>query len=250
MVHGEKVTATGAWRIRPEKFGRFRYNLDTKFADGLVKLVGEGGNMLDVGAGGGRYVSYLRSRNVRAEGVDGVPGIHNMTQGLVEQRELTKPFVPCREYRFVTCLEVGEHIPWKRQHVFLSNLNCSTHATNGTLILSWAPPGQFGSGHINNRLARELHWALTANHSCDGTRNFSGCALHAPRPGFGFRYDQTATKLLRWQTELNYMRTNLMVFRRRPRRSDGTFSPRESTPATGDTEKYWQRIRAGREPAP
>jgi hypothetical protein len=46
----------------------------------------------------------------------------------------------------VLCLETGEHIPEKYEAVFLDNV-CS--AVGGTLILSWAVPGQGGLGHVN-----------------------------------------------------------------------------------------------------
>ena len=244
MGHGEQVTATGAWHIRPKRFSTFRFTLDTSFADALAAFSGSGASLLDVGAGIGRYVRHLRARGLRAHGVDGIAGIHNFSGGLVDEHDLTRPLAtPCRQYSVVTSLEVGEHIPFRRQHQFLSNLNCSCHPTHGVLVLSWAPPGQYGSGHINTRHARELHWALTANYSCIGTRSLFGCESGARTRGFGFIYDWNATMYMRARTTLSYVRANLMVFRRRQK-------PRTLSPDEGDSERVWQQIRAGRLAAP
>ena len=244
MGHGEQVTSSGAWHIRPKRFSTFRFTLDTSFADALAAFAGRGTSLLDVGAGIGRYVQHLRMAGVEAHGVDGIEGVSNFTQGLVQEHDLVRPFAaPCRQYDVVSSLEVGEHIPFHWQHDFLSNVNCSCHPTRCVLLLSWAPPGQYGSGHINTRHARELHWALTANYSCVGTRSFFGCEAAARTRGFGFRYDWNATMHMRARTKLSYMRANLMVFRRRRQ-------PRSFSPDEGDSERFWQRIRAGRLAAP
>ena len=64
--------------------------------------------------------------------------IHELTGGLIAQRELTQPFAtvqPCAQYDWVSCLEVAEHISWQHQHTLLSNLNCSVNAQRGGLVL-------------------------------------------------------------------------------------------------------------------
>ena len=217
MVHGERATATGAWALTKD-LNKIRYNLDKSLASGIAELAGSGARVLDVGAGKGRYVDYLRkNHSLHAVGVDGIANIEALTNGLVRHHDLTRPFEPCAVYPLVMCLEVGEHIPWKHQHTFLSNLNCSVHPTQGTLVLSWAPPGQFGSGHINNRDQMALFSWLSLNHSCAGSRELSTTECdepqHSRRPGFGFLYDWAATAALRARS-FGFFRSNLMVFRR------------------------------------
>ena len=93
MGHGEQVTATGAWHIRPKRLSNFRFTLDTGFANALASFVRstKQGNAsigyLDVGAGIGRYVRHLRDRGVHAQGVDGIAGIRNLTGGLVAEHD-------------------------------------------------------------------------------------------------------------------------------------------------------------------
>ena len=163
MPHGEKITKSGAWALPPG----FAYKLDVGLADAIALLAGRNATLLDVGSGKGLYVRALRARSIRAYGVEGAMNIRELTGGLIEQRELTQPFQhKCAEYEWVTCLEVAEHIAWDYQNTLLANLNCSVHATHGGLVLSWAPPGQFGTGHVNMRRESEVIRWLTRAYSC------------------------------------------------------------------------------------
>ena len=62
-------------------------------------------------------VRALRARALKADGVDGVANIQELTDGLVGHRELTVPFgaSSCNPHRVVLCLEVAEHISWRQQ---------------------------------------------------------------------------------------------------------------------------------------
>lgn len=67
------------------------------------------------------------------------------TPGLRHQ-ELRLQHTNLPVFDFVLSLEVGEHIPPEKESIFLDNL--AGHALYG-IILSWAIPGQDGSGHVN-----------------------------------------------------------------------------------------------------
>ena len=56
-------------------------------------------------------------------------------------------------------LDVAEHIPTAQEHAYLANLNCSVGLG---LVLSWAPPGQLGAGHVNLREQHDVVARLAA----------------------------------------------------------------------------------------
>lgn len=146
--HGEVVTKTGAWRIPPS----FRYHLDEGLAEGIanfVKTNGERGDTLtDIGAGKGLYVRYWNGHGLKARGVEGIQNIEKLTGGIVRYADLSTPSNCTETTAWATCLEVLEHIPHRFEEAALQNVNCT--ARRG-LIVSWSPPGQIGSGHVNLR---------------------------------------------------------------------------------------------------
>jgi SAM-dependent methyltransferase len=200
--HNERPTKSGAWWV-PDGFRA--YHLDAQLASGIATLLGRGQRnltVLDLGAGKGLYVRYLNTVGLRhVTGFEGVRKIENMTSGRIQQREFTVPFEPCVRFDIVYCLEVAEHIPVALEPVFLRNLNCS--ARDG-LIISWAPPGQFGSGHVNLRSRKDVLVRLGA---------------------LGFVVDHTATRFLTTQATLDWFKANTLALYRR-----GSASPFSVTP--------------------
>ena len=105
--------------------------------------------VMDIGAGNGTYVQALRKLGYKITGVDGTSGIHELTGGLVRHADLTGN---CRHLFDSTdwglCIEVGEHVPKELEQRFID-------AVGGIpfegLIITWASPGQRGSGHVNCR---------------------------------------------------------------------------------------------------
>ena len=107
--------------------------------------------ILDVGCGTGRFVAALRAQGMHAEGVErgrlpralsalrGIPLAHF---DLTSKRSLD---AIASTYDIAMSLEVGEHIPGNLSHAFASVL---CRAAN-IVVLSCAPPGQAGHGHIN-----------------------------------------------------------------------------------------------------
>ena len=71
-----------------------------------------------------------------------------MTNGLGKVLDLSKKFDLKKKYECVISLEVGEHIPPEKEHIFIDNLD---RHCNQCIILSWALPGQGGDGHMNEK---------------------------------------------------------------------------------------------------
>ena len=102
----------------------------------------------------------------------------------------TRPFARCRSHDWAVSLEVAEHIPRAAEATYLANLNCS--AARG-LVLSWAPPGQAGSGHVNTRPMAEVRELVGA---------------------LGLVVDEAASAALRRAATLPWFKRNLIVPRR------------------------------------
>jgi hypothetical protein len=199
------IKSTGAWVVRKD----FEYLIDTNLTAGLARLYRQHGrdvSVLDAGAGTGRYVRQLRAFGLDAIGIDG-PSAARLSDGLVRGVDLTQPFVPCPSFTWVMSLETAEHIPPAHEEAYLDNLNCS--ASFG-LVLSWAPPSQFGHGHDNPRERSSVIRRLAH---------------------FGFRVDYMLSSLLASHASLRWFRNNLLVFVRNGghqqlhRHADGALLP-------------------------
>ena len=70
-------------------------------------------------------------------GYEAVGNIEEITSGFVKYFDLTKPRYLGKMFDWVTCFEVGEHIPVRFERIFLENL--IRHAREG-IIISWAVP--------------------------------------------------------------------------------------------------------------
>ncbi len=185
-----RPSKTGAWLLEPQ----YEYNLDAPLAEAIAQLLlTEGGapSILDIGSGKGVYVRFLRAHGLRAHGIDGARDVTTVTNGLVQEWDLTRPLPqPCAQYDWVMSLEVAEHIPRPSEDTYLRNVNCS--ARTG-VVVSWAPPGQAGNGHVNLRTRAEA------------TERFRG---------LGFEPDEAASVTLRAAAKLSWFRRNTMVMRR------------------------------------
>ena len=187
--HGERVTATGAW-VLPS---HFEYHLDAALADAISQLLLADGahSVLDVGAGKGLYVRYMRAAGLAAHGTDGAIGISSITRGLVVGADLTRPFARCRSHDWAVSLEVAEHIPRAHEEAFVQNLHA--HNRRG-IVLSWSN-NEGGNGHVN---LRTVEWV-------------------AARFGaLGYDHDAAATKALRDAVkDIAWLRDTILVLRRR-----------------------------------
>lgn len=144
----------------------------------------------DFGCGMGSFVRALCAAGNDAWGFDGNPATLELTEGLGAVLDLALPQDLDRQWDWVLCLEVIEHIPAEFEAVVLDNL--ARHARKG-IIASWATPGQAGHGHYNERPAE---YAV---------------ARFAER---GFRVNRAASEALRAAATLPWFRENLLVLER------------------------------------
>jgi len=155
--------------------GAHYQGLDKRLAPQLVhyfktRKATEGASVGDFGGGGGWY-SYVFNRHpwLTATSYDYSPASKK-----VRFADLSRPLpeaVPA--FDFVLCLEVGEHIPPAQEGVLLDNL--VSRAKRG-IVLSWARPGQNGTGHVNERPNDYIIAQMEE-------RNW----LHRPRASFALR---------------------------------------------------------------
>ena len=164
---------------------------DAPLADALVKRL-HGHLVLDIGCGVGDYVSALQHAGIKAIGFDGNPATPYLSNWRCHVADLALPWdLPhVVAWDTVLCLEVMEHIPANYEDAALNNL---IDRGRKQIILSWARPGQSGSGHVNCR---------------------SPEYVEARMAGFDFAMDRSATDALRAAATLPWFRTNLFVFNR------------------------------------
>ncbi|CAE7809641.1 unnamed protein product, partial [Symbiodinium sp. CCMP2592] len=168
--------------------------LDKGLLRRLLRLLPEGSSLADFGALDGQYSSWLNDTGwVTAFAFDGVPGVTDITDGRVTEVDLAErvhiEWHP-EAFDWVLCLEVAEHIPVELEHQFLGNLG--RHAKQG-LILSWAPPGIDGEGHVNCQELDESKRRVEA---------------------LGFLQDVEATEDLRAACEVPWIAASVAVYRR------------------------------------
>jgi 2-polyprenyl-3-methyl-5-hydroxy-6-metoxy-1,4-benzoquinol methylase len=104
-------------------------------------------SVADFGCGQCDYIININRAGFDSAGFDGHPKTLNNTK-FAKIIDLSQPINLGRQYDYVQCFEVGEHIPITMESVFIDNI--SKHARRG-LILSWAIRGQWGYLHVNNQ---------------------------------------------------------------------------------------------------
>eukprot|EP00434_Breviolum_minutum_P014704 symbB.v1.2.012966.t1/scaffold906.1/size153294/11 len=162
----------------------------------LLRLLPQDATLGDFGALDGQYSRWLNDTGwVTAYAFDGVTGVTEITEGAVTQVDLAEKlhidWHP-EPFNWVLCLEVAEHIPPEHESQFLQNLG--SHASEG-LVLSWAPPGIEGEGHVNCQELEESKKRVEA---------------------LGFRQDVAATAALRKASEVSWIAASIAVYRRTP----------------------------------
>lgn len=163
------------------------HHFDERLADALAVLFA-GRSVIDLGCGHGRYVRRWRELGIDADGVDGNPhtAAWNPACRVVD---LSEPVDLGRIYEWAVSIEVAEHVPADREKVFIDAL--TGHCSQGVL-LSWAHPGQGGTGHVNERPAEYVHARMRER---------------------GLLPDKTLSAVLRGITTVWWLRHNLTVFR-------------------------------------
>lgn len=159
----------------------------------LAVLVGFGqpASYLDIGCGTGAMVNAARQLGIDAYGIDILPH----AEPYLYKQDLNTFCDLGRKFALVTSIEVAEHIKE-------TGIMCDTLARHvelgGMLVLTAAPPGQDGDGHISLYPKRFWKFELEAR---------------------GLHFDEIATQRLftlwhntHWAT--HWCEDNLQVFRR------------------------------------
>jgi hypothetical protein len=187
--YGQELPSTksGFWELPPG----YDYDLDEPLAE-AISVVTEGGSLADLGAGLGLYSRYIRNtgrvRNITA--YEGMPDVEQRTDGFVHRVDLSIDSPFDEHYDWIMSLEVGEHIPPNRMAAFLNTV--TVHARTG-VVLSWATPGQTGTGHVNELDSRVIRGEMAQR---------------------GFYSDHCAESILRSVSALPHYQRTAMVFRR------------------------------------
>lgn len=229
------VDASGVWTGTAD----LPHVHDDALAAALAEMLA-GRSVVDFGCGDGSYVRTLRAHGVEVEGYDGNPDTVALTDGLCRVADLR---YPCRfgQWDAVLCLEVGEHIPARHEEMVFDNV---TRHARDTIVLSWAPPGQEGCGHVNCRPPNYILEKLATR---------------------GFGLDAKATMALREAAGLAWLRANILVVRRgkpflsAPVAKDSSARPRPAFEAcfyinldgnTGRRERFEHRVQEADWPFP
>lgn len=155
-----RISDRGFWNT--DSYDRHRW--DESMCDALIKMAikKDVKTAIDLGCGNGYYTKRLIDSGIFCVGYDGNPHTQQMTNGLCSTLDLSKP-IELNQYDLVLSLEVGEHIPKEFEQIFIDNVcNCAENY----IVMSWAIPGQSGTGHVN---CRENSWVVEQMKS----RNFS-----------------------------------------------------------------------------
>lgn len=168
-----------------------------KMADAVLQEFPNAKSLADVGCGSGGFAAEFIRRGLKVQGCEysprgrewcakqGVPVVHFD----VSKPDQTLPGAP---YDLAVSFEVAEHIPEALSDSFVQFLT----RAGRTLILTAAPPGQAGTGHINCQ--PKSYWIERIERH-------------------GFRHDAEAAAriaaVLRQRGASFYLPGNIMVFR-------------------------------------
>jgi len=139
-----KINENGFWENQTGEGHAF----DNRLANAIVRLFQKHrfNTVLDLGCGMGDYSKLLLGYQFNVHAYDGNPNTPELTKGIGQVSDLSKPFDCGEQVDVVMSLEVGEHIPAEFEQTFLDNLVVNKPKM---VILSWAIPGQVGDGHVN-----------------------------------------------------------------------------------------------------
>jgi len=126
----------------------------------------------------------------RYDAFDGAPFSEETTGGAVRFLDLSVPQLWLPRYDWVVCLEVVEHIPSEFESIVLDNV---IRPAKVGVVLSWANPTQPGVEHVNARPAEYVEEELRRR---------------------GLMPDVDATQQLRNASELSWLQTNTVVYRK------------------------------------
>lgn len=153
------MSTTGVFSSRYAKKKKWKLNEGLQRA--VMTLIQPGQSVVDVGAGIGKYVSWLQEEHqCEAVGVDGIPGVFELSGGLVHEVDFAKEEAGtvtsalCSKNYFdlCMCIEVMEHIPTPHIFQFLNNL---ADVRAELFLISCGTLGQRGHDHVS---CHEPYW--------------------------------------------------------------------------------------------
>lgn len=197
-MHNGRFHHYAAWPGRDWTYRTGAFNLkeqtnrpcDKPLAKAIATWFGNKLPAYDLGCSTGQYVAELGSvAGIHGIGFDATPGIARRGEAL-QELDLARPQTFTEKPGNVMCLEVAEHIHAEDEPHLLANLKA---LCADKLVLSWAPPGQGGRRHVNERPAADVVALLKVQ---------------------GFKWDQATTDRLRSAAAISWFKDSLYAFQR------------------------------------
>lgn len=193
--------SSGVWIIDDTNSGFLSHfgSFDIKLAEVISRLlfIHVSAVVVDIGAGKGEYVKYLRNYNkeLLVAGYDGNPHSRIISDKFVRVLNFAFPQKYWEHFTvqpdWVLCLRVGEYIPKKYEETFLNNI--ADWAGYG-IIISWEtesyPDGFIVNPQSNDYIEKQLDQR-------------------------GFYRDRIAERILRSSARKHFYKNTLMVYRRK-----------------------------------
>ena len=141
------ISDTGYWNISGTEFTK-EHIYDSRLSDAIIAIAKSKSikQTYDFGSGHGEYTANFIASNINCIGFDGNPITSTIPNCKVQ--DLTDRNWQREPVDFLLCLEVCEHVPKEYELALIDSI--VRHLNHGgTVILSWAIPGQGGLGHVN-----------------------------------------------------------------------------------------------------
>jgi SAM-dependent methyltransferase len=141
------ISPTGFWNIDGATFDK-EHIYDPLLSQALIVLAKSKNvrKTYDFGCGHGTYTADFIEAGISCKGFDGNPITASIPNCRVQ--DLTDPHWQEAPVDFLLCLEVCEHVPKEHEEALINTLTRHVNP-GGTIVLSWAVPGQGGLGHVN-----------------------------------------------------------------------------------------------------
>lgn len=158
-----KGLPVGAWCMPQVVVGAFKHDylasFDEGVADAIASVISRNALteqfVLDVGAGIGTYVAFLRKLHLHVDGIDIARNVESVTRGLVSQMDASAEQTPAElamSYDWVLSIGVGDRIaPGLPTAAFVRFLTST--ARQGVIVSwlspqSWSAAGAVTDGHV------------------------------------------------------------------------------------------------------
>jgi hypothetical protein len=189
------ISNTGAWNWNSSEEDHSA-NLDVGFINYAIGLLVSNNTKLimDFGCATGYYLRYLYDHTFDIELI-GIEAHASQNKHLhfpnIIDVDLTTPFLIQGRRGSVICLEVMEHIPPQLESIVIDNI---VRHCDGYLFMSWAPVGQGGHGHLNEKKVEDVIKLFTER----------GFDLLLPESNAG-----------RMVSSITWLKNNLLVFKKK-----------------------------------